>query len=602
MVRMTTTAAAFGAVLAFVAIATAALSEDDSDPAEGVPASPGPYHPYPAGILPEDLDEEIDRVRGEVRTAFGRALKAMKALGPLTRAGNPPVIAGKGYEARRLLGALMNYDETISVAGNQACAFCHMPYAGFGGSIPSVNLTMSAYPGSVHYRSVVRTPMRYSYASRFPVLQFNAAQQDFYGGNFWDGRATGLALQNPNAEQATDPPVSAGEMGFPDTACIVYRLSQAEYRPLFEAVWGDGALDISWPADTETICTTPAGAEAIGDDATPLDLSLQARAKANTAYQHWGQSLSFYQSSARVDAFSSKFDAYLAGDYTLTADEKAGYDLFRGKGNCNSCHLDGNSTLLTAGTEDTGAPGNVAPLFTDFTYVNLGLPLNPRLPLYYETTPDASGYIPNKAGFGFRDLGLASFLRSVNGVNPNADWTGKAPDFDGAMQTVSARNVAMTPPQCPTTEAGRVDKNGNPVPYFQKAFFHNGYIKSLKQLVHFYNTRDLYAYPVTSGNCPEGTTERMDCWPKPEVPNNVDKTIGNLGLTDKEEDQIVAFLETLTDGFTRPYPNRDLYTGQCKTGGSAAIQGNETLIATPDLPPCAPEICKVDPIPKPPLP
>jgi len=35
---------------------------------------------------------------------------------------------------------------------------------------------------------------------------------------------------------------------------------------------------------------------------------------------------------------------------------------------------------------------------------------------------------------------------------------------------------------CPTTEA--------PGPYFQKEFFHNGYIKSLKQLVHFYNTRD----------------------------------------------------------------------------------------------------------------
>ena len=54
------------------------------------------------------------------------------------------------------------------------------------------------------------------------------------------------------------------------------------------------------------------------------------------------------------------------------------------------------------------------------------------------------------------------------------------------MQTSTARNVAMVPPQCPTTEA--------PGPYFQKGFFHNGYIKSLKQLVHFYNTRDVYPY------------------------------------------------------------------------------------------------------------
>src|SRR5258706_5120427 len=54
-------------------------------------------------------------------------------------------------------------------------------------------------------------------------------------------------------------------------------------------------------------------------------------------------------------------------------------------------------------------------------------------------------------------------------------------------------------------------------PYFQKEFFHNGYIKSLKQLVHFYNTRDVYPFNVTSGHCPAGTTEKVDCWPMPEI-------------------------------------------------------------------------------------
>jgi cytochrome c peroxidase len=107
----------------------------------------------------------------------------------------------------------------------------------------------------------------------------------------------------------------------------------------------------------------------------------------------------------------------------------------------------------------------------------------------------------------------------------------------------------MTAPQCTTTEAG-------PTPYFQKEFFHNGYIKSLKQLVHFYNTRDVYAFNVTSGNCPDGTVEKVTCWPVPEVnnPTIIDMTTGKLGLTDQEENQIVAFLRTLTDGFTRPYP------------------------------------------------
>jgi cytochrome c peroxidase len=230
-------------------------------------------------------------------------------------------------------------------------------------------------------------------------------------------------------------------------------------------------------------------------------------------------------------------------------------------------------------------------LFTCFGSANLGLPLNPRDAIYYQSKPDPFGFTPNSAGFAFRDLGLGSFLRGVAAPSPNSTWTQYAPVTDGQMQTSSARNVAMTPSQCPTTEA--------PGPYFQKGFFHNGYIKSLKQLVHFYNTRDVYPFNVTSGHCPAGKTEKVDCWPTPEVPNNLDMTIGSLGLTDHEEDLIVIFLRTLTDGFTRPYANGDTFTGACMTGGSARTQGNESLIPTPPLPPCSSTICGVDPLPGP---
>jgi cytochrome c peroxidase len=167
-----------------------------------------------------------------------------------------------------------------------------------------------------------------------------------------------------------------------------------------------------------------------------------------------------------------------------------------------------------------------------------------------------------------------------------------APKSDGQMQTTTARDVAMTPPKCPSTEA--------PGPYFQKEFFHNGYIKSLKQLVHFYNTRDLYGYPVTSGHCPRGKTEKVDCWPMPEVSDNIDMTLGNLGLTDQEENQIVAFLETLTDGYTTPYPDINTYTGRCSSGGDASTQGNESLIPAPEpIPPCARAVCGIAPTPGP---
>jgi cytochrome c peroxidase len=74
------------------------------------------------------------------------------------------------------------------------------------------------------------------------------------------------------------------------------------------------------------------------------------------------------------------------------------------------------------------------------------------------------------------------------------------------------------------------------------------------------NTRDKFAYPVTSGHCPPGTTEKVDCWPMPEAKNNIDMTSGNLGLTDEEENDIVTFLQTLSDGFTRPYLNSDTFT------------------------------------------
>jgi cytochrome c peroxidase len=211
-------------------------------------------------------------------------------------------------------------------------------------------------------------------------------------------------------------------------------------------------------------------------------------------------------------------------------------------------------------------------VFTCFGYSNLGLPKNPRDAFYYQTTPDSYGFTANPAGFTYTDLGLGTFLRSGFGAapNPNSNWVQFAAKSDGQMQTSTARDVALVPPQCPTTEA--------PGPYFQKEFFHNGYIKSLKQLVHFYNTRDVYPYPVESGECPAGTVEKVTCWPAPEVPQNQDMTIGSLGLTDTEENQIVAFLQTLSDGYTKPYPFVNTYTGACMSGGNAKTQGNSTII------------------------
>jgi cytochrome c peroxidase len=582
--------------------------------------TPPPYNPYPSGILPANLDSERSRIQQEVTTIFGRYFAEWQALTPTpTNVGNPPILAPNGYDAQRILGGLLNFDLNISPFRNLACASCHMPYAAFSGPIPSVNLTMIAYAGSYPYRAGKRTAQRYTYSHTFPVLNFNTTQMLFFGGNFWDSRATGMKLQAPDAEQAQGPPVDPAEMNLPDTACIAWRLSQASYRPLFELVWG-ADFDINWPSNTEQVCSTPQGAF---PTTTPVTLSPTDRTRATNIYDHWGQSLAFLEASNDISPFNSKFDFFLKANsgVTLTADEMAGMELFNGKGNCNSCHVDGRSTTLTPGQTDTGNTASVEPLFTCHGSANEGLPLNPRITLFYESRPDSFGFTLNPDGLRYRDLLLGNFLRSgpQSFADPNQpEWLPLAPETDGQAQVMTARDVALTPPQCPTTEAGQV-ANGKPVPYFQKEFFHNGYIKSLKQLVHFYNTRDsvpnpngntTFAFPVTSGHCPAGTVERVTCWPQPEVPNNIDMTTGALGLTDTEENQIVAFLQTLTDGFNpanptvSTYKNIDTFTGQCSPpvpGQTASTQGNETIIPTWNLAqfPCATDICGVPPVPGP---
>jgi cytochrome c peroxidase len=170
----------------------------------------------------------------------------------------------------RFQATTMLFDKNMSPNRNQACASCHMPYVGFGGPIPSVNLTMIAFPGTVHFRAGKRTTQRHPYSPFFPVLQYNQVQGLFFGGNFLDSRATGYLLRIPDAEQAQGPPVDTQEMGFPDTACVAFRLSHAVYRPLFEEVWGKGSFEINFPHKTAQICASPGGAAVFGGSTKPF--------------------------------------------------------------------------------------------------------------------------------------------------------------------------------------------------------------------------------------------------------------------------------------------------------------------------------------------
>ena len=340
--------------------------------------------------------------------------------------GNPPTLRALDIRGVRILGGLLNYDENMSPFKNRACASCHMPYAAFSGPIPSVNLTMIAYPGTFRFRAGKRTAQRYTYSPTFPVLKYNTTQ----GAVLWR-KLLGCTRDRISSCGVPTPSRHSILRSTPRKWASLTRLasrfglSQAVYRPLFELVWG-ADLRHQFPSNTEQICATPEGRR-FGGSATPIALSPEDRTKANNVYDHWGQSLSFLERSTDISPFTSKFDAFLKRpSYTLTADEMAGYNLFSGKGNCNSCHLDGRSTApATPGQTDTGTPASVHASVHLLRLCQSGLPLNPRDAFYYQTTPDCFGFTPNPDGFRLHEIsGLGTFLRSGSAPLPIRTRTG----------------------------------------------------------------------------------------------------------------------------------------------------------------------------------
>jgi cytochrome c peroxidase len=461
------------------------------------------------GEMPPSFDKDVARVVADIDRIEADTLRDMSQA-TLDRQGQI-----------RTLGKLLLFDKHLSVNQNEACSFCHTPETGFTGPIQSLNLSTVSYPGSVRTRFSQRKPQSYMYATFAPVLHYNALQGDFVGGNFWDMRASGYRLQNPSAEQAQGPPTNPVEMGLPDSACLAYRLSKAPYRKLFEAVWGADSFAIQWPKNVASVCATP-GPPA-DDDLYPVHLSVADRQRADQAYDGFGLAAAAYEASPEVSPFTSKYDYVQAGKAQFTPQEEIGYALFRGKAGCNQCHRD-------------GGPGE-EPLFTDFTASNLGVPRNPAVQFYFESESDEHGYSPNAAGLSFVDTGVGFFLRKLKSLsgqlNPDSQWIEMAPKFDAKFQVPTLRNVDM-----------------RPTPDFVKAYMHNGYFKSLKEVVHFYNTRDVL--PTCTAGDPG---EKVTCWPPPEDPTNLNKKqLGDLKLTDQEEDDLVAFLKTLTDDYKPSSP------------------------------------------------
>jgi cytochrome c peroxidase len=202
-------------------------------------------------------------------------------------------------------------------------------------------------------------------------------------------------------------------------------------------------------------------------------------------YTALAKAISAFEQSGTFNKFNSKFDYYIAGTAQLSANEKKGLDLFQGKAGCSGCHK------MDVTVDSNG--NNIPPLFTYFGYDNIGLPRNMAIP-----------------GNPVADLGLGA----KEGI-PATEI--------GKHKVKSLRNIDLTPP-----------------------YGHNGIFKTLDDIVHFYNTRDVLK-KVKDNNSPEFA---KTAWAPPEIASNMNTTqIGNLGLSTVEEKAIVAFLKTLTDDY-----------------------------------------------------
>ncbi|MBL0717079.1 MAG: cytochrome-c peroxidase [Desulfosarcina sp.] len=335
-----------------------------------------------------------------------------------------------GLSKIELLGKKIYNDEDLSFYSNQSCKTCHHPGAGFAdkeNTKDPYNSVVST--GSNGFSVGGRNAPTAAYAGFSPVFHWDATIKGYVGGMFWDGRATGAALQDPLAEQAQGPFLNPVEMALPNADAVVDAVALSNYARLFMEVFPETNFND------------------VGE-----------------TYNNIARAIAAYERSAEVTRFNSKFDTFWSEcnesgidistintgtdlsslpQRTLSDRQLQGLALFNdpAKGNCAACHM----TTDFVDTNGVVSP----PIFTDFTYDNLGIPKSEN-PLIADNLPDY--------GLGGRD-----------------DIKGKKQL--GKFKVSTLRNIAKTPP-----------------------YGHNGYFATLEEIVNFYNTRDV---PAAAWDDPE---------------------------------------------------------------------------------------------------
>lgn len=345
-------------------------------------------------------------------------------------------------------------DVSLSASGKMSCATCHDPA---NAHAPANNLSVQLGGAKLDVPGFRATPSL-RYLNLTPAFFFDKDGTPT-GGFTHDGRAQTLA------QQAETPFLAQHEMANRDRADVVAKLQRSAYVSEFKAAFG----------------------------ATIFENTDSAFERALFALQQ------YQKEDKDFHPYDSKYDQFLAGKVALNEAELRGLALFNNpsKGNCIGCH-----------SSAKGADG-ASPLFTDFTYDNLGVPRNYAIP----ATADAA----------YADLGLCG---------PDRTDLKTRTDLCGAFKVPSLRNVAT-----------------------RKVFFHNGRFTSLRDAVSFYVRRDTNPeewYPLAA----DGSVMKFDDLPAAylknvnttEVPYNRQRGMA-AALSPAEVDDVVKFLGTLNDGY-----------------------------------------------------
>lgn len=398
----------------------------------------------------------------------------------------PPVAP---LSAMALLGKQIFFDQSLSASGKLSCASCHSPEHAYG----PPNALPVQFGGPSMTLQGDRPPQSLMYLYRQPNFSIGPEQAD-------DDNPANLTQQ---AAQATG---------------VERAQKTAGAAPAAPAMVPQGGMFWDGRADTLQM-------QAFGPLMNPVEMANTseddvARKFENGAYQAVFRQLfgpgifknprlllseaMFAVARYQVEEpsfhpYSSKYDYWLEGRARLTRAELHGLQLFNdpNKANCAGCHLSKPSR------------DGVPPMFTDYQYEALGVPRNSTLAV----DRDAAYY----------DMGLCG---------PHRTDLAAQTQYCGMFLTPTLRNSAT-----------------------RHAFFHNGVYHSLDQVMAFYNLRDLEPakiYPRDAG----GHVLRYDDLPA-KYRANIDKADAPfdrkpgdpLPMTDTDIKDIIAFLQTLNDGY-----------------------------------------------------